>query len=652
MPITGPHHDCAATLAPPARSSFAGWLRRDPLLLSVTAGVGLLVLYQAVITVLHPSWLGAATDWSLAALAWPEAAVPALVSFWLRRARRPGALAWALVSMAALAYALSQTLRLLFDQFLLPGRVPSPWWPDLFYLLQYPFLFLALLYVPGVSRLSQRGISRIKVLLDGLLLAMAGTALSWYFLLEPIYRQSAQSSLGKAANLSSPIADLALFFGLVFIFTRQRPDYGLRMALRLLLASIILSMIGDVWYAYLNLYNGYQDGNPLDIFLVACNLLIPLAALVHVRLPQQQVAGDVEEPRREGASSQPGRAHDLRVALQILFPFAAALLTSGLIVLRAIESPGGRLGLIVAVLVSSALLLLVTVRQGITTLENEQLRRDQEAARAEEAALHEANARMDAFLGIASHELRTPLTTLKLHLQLARRRFRRLEPQITALAPATINTLIMLDEQLAQTESQTRRLTRLVNELLDSSRIQSERLELHRAPADLAAIVSEAVEEQRQAAPERIIRLLLSAESVVPVFVDADRIGQVVTNFLTNALKYSPADCPVEAGVRVEQGQGYVWVRDQGPGLPPAEQVHIWERFYRAPGIVVQSGSGVGLGLGLYISKTILEQHGGKIGVNSAPGEGATFWFTLPLALHLALSADKDALFRQEKHSS
>jgi signal transduction histidine kinase len=651
MPITGPHHDCAATLAPPAQSSFVGWLRRDPLLLGVTAGAGLLVLYQAVITVLYPSWLGAATDWSLAVLAWPEAAVPALVSFWLRRARRPGALAWALVSTAALAYALSQTLRLLFDQFLLPGRVPSPWWPDLLYLLQYPFLFLALLYVPGVSRLSQRGISRIKVLLDGLLLALAGTTLSWYFLLEPIYRQSAQSSLGKAANLSSPIADLALFFGLVFIFTRQRPDYGLRMALRLLLASIILSMIGDAWYAYLNLYNGYQDGSPLDTFLVACNLLIPLAALVHVRLPQQPAASDSEEPGKD-QRDQSERARDLRAALQILFPFAAALLASGLIVLRAIQSPNGRLSLIVAVLVSSLLLLLVIVRQGITTLENEQLRRDQEAARAEEAALHEANARMDAFLGIASHELRTPLTTLKLHLQLARRRFRRLEPQITALAPGTINTLLMLDEQLAQTESQTRRLTRLVNELLDSSRIQSERLELHRAPAELAAIVSEAVEEQRQAAPERTIRLLLSAESVVPVFVDADRIGQVVTNFLINALKYSLADCPVEAGVRVEEKQGYVWVRDQGPGLPPAEQAHIWERFYRAPGIVVQSGSGVGLGLGLYISKTILEQHGGKIGVNSAPGEGATFWFTLPLALHLARSTDEDALFGQEKHPS
>ena len=84
-------------------------------------------------------------------------------------------------------------------------------------------------------------------------------------------------------------------------------------------------------------------------------------------------------------------------------------------------------------------------------------------------------------------------------------------------------------------------------------------------------------------------------------------------------------------GVEAETRQARVWVRDQGPGLPPQEQEHIWERFHRAKGGEVQSGAGVGLGLGLYISRIIVERHRGQVGVDSIPGQGATFWFTLPL---------------------
>ena len=84
----------------------------------------------------------------------------------------------------------------------------------------------------------------------------------------------------------------------------------------------------------------------------------------------------------------------------------------------------------------------------------------------------------------------------------------------------------------------------------------------------------------------------------MPVLADADRLGQVVTNYLTNALKYSPADRPVTVGLDAEGKQARVWVRDEGPGVPPEEQEHIWERFHRVKGIEVQSGSGVGLGLG------------------------------------------------------
>ncbi len=118
------------------------------------------------------------------------------------------------------------------------------------------------------------------------------------------------------------------------------------------------------------------------------------------------------------------------------------------------------------------------------------------------------------------------------------------------------------------------------------------------------------------------------------VDIDADRIGQVVTNYVSNALKYSAPDRPVAVSLRVANGEATVRVRDEGPGLTPEQQQHIWDRYRRVQGVAIQDnaqGAGGGLGLGLYISRGIIEQHGGRVGVESAPSQGSTFWFTLPL---------------------
>jgi signal transduction histidine kinase len=189
-------------------------------------------------------------------------------------------------------------------------------------------------------------------------------------------------------------------------------------------------------------------------------------------------------------------------------------------------------------------------------------------------------------------------------------------------------------ELLRRIRQQTLRLDRLVSDLLDISRIQTGQLELRPERCDLATVVREMVEEQQQIHPAREIGLSAPRGQSLPVHADRERIGQVVTNFLTNALKYSREDRPVHAGIEEEEHDGArwvrVWVRDEGPGLAPEDQEIIWERFSRAQGVEIQSGSGVGLGLGLYISRTIIERHGGRIGVESARGEGSTFWFSLP----------------------
>jgi len=109
----------------------------------------------------------------------------------------------------------------------------------------------------------------------------------------------------------------------------------------------------------------------------------------------------------------------------------------------------------------------------------------------------------------------------------------------------------------------------------------------------------------------------------------------VMSNYLTNALKYSAPDQPVGVRLQVEGQTAHVRVSDQGRGLSPAEQEHMWERFYRALGIEVQSeagGASGGLGIGLYLCRTVIAWHHGQVGVQSSLGKGSDFWFTLPLA--------------------
>jgi signal transduction histidine kinase len=184
---------------------------------------------------------------------------------------------------------------------------------------------------------------------------------------------------------------------------------------------------------------------------------------------------------------------------------------------------------------------------------------------------------------------------------------------------------------LERTDRQILRLDRLVGDLLDASRIQAGKLELRREPCDLLAAVGEAVEMQRAAWSGRSIALDLPRGDAITLEADPDRIGQVVNTLLTNALKYSPPEQPVAVRVRRVGETARVEVIDHGPGLSAEQQAHLFERFFRVPGIEQQSGSGVGLGLGLYICKTIIERHGGVVGVESALGKGSTFWFMLPL---------------------
>jgi signal transduction histidine kinase len=271
--------------------------------------------------------------------------------------------------------------------------------------------------------------------------------------------------------------------------------------------------------------------------------------------------------------------------------------------------------------------------------ERNRLSREREAARADELAAREVSRRMEAFLAFATHDLRTPLTGVVGYIDLAERQIERLAAAAQGERPELLRQVAAARQRLEEAGQGAERLTRLLTLLFDTAAIHADRLELRRGPCDLAALVREQLEALRVAAPDRTIRLhVREGGEPISIEADADRIGQAVANYVTNALKYSPPDQPVDVSVEARRGQARVAVRDAGPGIPKAERAPVWELFHRASGVATATQGGAqgethrgSLGLGLYICKTIVEAHGGQVGVQSAVGKGSTFWFTLPL---------------------
>ncbi|WP_369945109.1 ATP-binding protein [Vitiosangium sp. GDMCC 1.1324] len=230
-----------------------------------------------------------------------------------------------------------------------------------------------------------------------------------------------------------------------------------------------------------------------------------------------------------------------------------------------------------------------------------------------EEELARASAAKDAFLAAASHELRTPLAAAKMQVQLAQRKYG------SELTEGPRRALEGLDRQVD-------RMTKLVSDLLDVSRLITGRLSLEVESFDLVPLLRTTCERLQALAPEHQLRLDI-AESL-PMRGDSGRIEQVVTNLVSNAVRYSPQGGPVELRAWSEGGRVLLQVRDHGIGIPAEKLALIFERFGQAHG--ARYG---GLGLGLTISQGIIEQHGGRIWAESpgVEGEGSTFHVSLPV---------------------
>jgi two-component system, NtrC family, sensor histidine kinase KinB len=214
-----------------------------------------------------------------------------------------------------------------------------------------------------------------------------------------------------------------------------------------------------------------------------------------------------------------------------------------------------------------------------------------------------------------AHEFRTPLTSLRMAIHLCA------EEMVGPLTEKQADVL-------AAARQDCERLQGIVDDLLDLSRIQSGRMDLQLHPLEVGALIREATAAVRSAAEAEGVELqVVEPEPGLAVQADAERVRLVLTNLLANAVRHTPRGGRVELGARAAGNAVRFEVRDTGEGIPREHLPRIFDKFYRVPG--ARSG---GVGLGLYISREIVDSHGGTMGVESEPCKGSRFWFTLPTA--------------------
>ncbi len=241
--------------------------------------------------------------------------------------------------------------------------------------------------------------------------------------------------------------------------------------------------------------------------------------------------------------------------------------------------------------------------------------------------LQELDTLKSAFVSIVSHELRTPMTSIK----------GLVENMMDGLT-GTLTTRQTF--YLARVQHNIDRLTRMINDLLDLSRIEAGRMELHRQGVHIGSIAREVVELLQPLAQQHALTLRTTIQDSLPLIQgDRDKLIQIFTNLMNNAIKFTPPAGTVGVEVNYHpDGMIYVCVTDTGYGIHPDEQRSIFERFYRSQSADLKNQ---GAGLGLAITKSLVEMHGGRIWVESTLGEGSQFWFTLPVEIQPSSKSQK-----------
>jgi signal transduction histidine kinase len=476
---------------------------------------------------------------------------------------------------------------------------PSPSIADAFYLGGYPLLAFGVLLV--LRRLG--GQTSRAAVLDTVVVFCGVAILQWVFFIDPYNHKQYASEFGRLVAMAYPAMDVLLLVAFAQLLVGPG---GRTRAYRLLLASVAAWVLADELFG-LNA-DSYQGGDWIDAFWLASYVLWGAAAL--------------DPSMRRLAAPDRRRFPRLTTARLVLLAAALATAPATLLVERiahhrahayVIAIGGAVIGGLVLLRLSGLVRAVERARKA-ERLARREAEQAQQLLAFQNEQLVELDRLKDEFVSSVSHELRTPLTSISGYVELL------LEDEPTEERQSYLRIV----------ERNADRLLGLVSDLLFAARLQDGRLELARERVDLGVLVDEAAASARPRAEAGSVELLVDADDVPAVDGEPARLAQLLDNLFSNAIKFTPAGGRVSVRLRRDGPMVRLEVSDTGIGMSASDRERLFERFYRAQSALERQIQGSGLGL--YISKAIVDAHGGRIGVQSEPGKGTTFIVDLPIA--------------------
>jgi len=455
--------------------------------------------------------------------------------------------------------------------------LPYPSITDALFVSSYAILLVGL-----VVLLRSRSAGRDRAgLLDAAIIASGIGMLAWVYLIQPQLQASTLSLAGQASTIAYPIVDIVLVGILARMAVAPRVR---RPAFWLLSLGLLAQLAGDVVYA-VTVLNGTLTFESAALPMYALSWALVGAAALH---PSMTTLSD------------PAGRHVERGERWRLVPLALAALTPSAVGI--LESANGKtVNVPVISGISAVLFVLVLVR--VAGLMEDITR------------YHRVEKLRNQFVSLVSHELRTPLTSIRGALGLI---------ASGRLGSLPDDSQEMLDIAVRNTQ----RLGRLLDDILDLEQMDSGKLTMAKQARHARGLAEQAATEMRPMAEQAAVRLQVAGPDAT-VFADPYRAVQALTNLLGNAIKFSPPGATVWATVEPRRSEVLFQVKDQGRGIPPDKLEAIFGRFEQVDSSNARDKGGSGLGLA--ICRSIIEQHGGRIWVQSTLGHGSTFSFTLPL---------------------
>ena len=476
---------------------------------------------------------------------------------------------------------------------------PSPSIADAFYLGGYPLLALGVLLI--LRKLG--GQTSRAAILDTLVIFSGVALVQWVFFIDPYNHMAFGSEFSRLVAMAYPAMDVLLLVAFAQLLVGPG---GRTRAYRLLLVSVALWVVADEIYG-LNV-NTYQGGSWIDALWLG-SYVVWAAAALDPSMARLAVPDRRRLPRLTRTRLLLLASASLTAPLTLLIERAAHHRVHAFVIAFGGAALGG------VVLLRLAGLVHAVERAGLAErLARREAEQAQQLLTFQNEQLLEIDRLKDEFVSSISHELRTPLTSIAGYVELLQEE----EEDSEKLG------------HLAIVGRNSERLLALVTDLLFAARLQYGRLELERSPVDLRSLIVHSVESARPRAQAASVQLDLEVEDVPEITGEPAKLAQLLDNLVSNAIKFTPRDGHVSVRLTSHPELIRIEVSDTGIGIPDQERERLFERFFRAQTALERQIQGTGLGL--YISKAIVDAHDGRIGVDSAPGEGTTFIVELPVA--------------------